>query len=141
MKKQKDWDSLSYEENLSMDFIMENRDKLNFEGILFNYKFNEDQLEEIIPYFTDSCWGILTQNNPLSESFMTKHSDKIEWNSVWDCQIVSEKFTVRNIAKINWYSLSISDNIKNFSQEFLEDHSSSIYWNYVKGIELQIVKK
>lgn len=106
--------------------------------VLFDIDFSENELENLIPYFDERCWNIISEHQKLSEAFILKHKDNICWDLIWN-QDLSEKFTKDNIHLVNWYNLSCSNNLKKYSIEFLKEHEGSIYWTYVKGIERKII--
>jgi hypothetical protein len=65
---------------------------------------------------------------PLSEAFIEKHSDKINWRCIWMYQNLSESFIEKHSDKVNWYNVS---RCQKLSEEFIEKHLDNLDWEWV----------
>lgn len=80
--------------------------------------------EEFIRKFSDKVdWRAITTYQTLSEDFIIEFSDKISWFRVGNYQKLSENFIRENSHKLSWYDISIYQIL---SDEFIEEFSDRI---------------
>jgi hypothetical protein len=92
-----EWRSISVFQNLSLDFIRDFKDKLDWLQIYKNQELTEDFIEEMDH---KTYWDVITSHQKyLSEQFIERHSNEINFN--W-----------KNIRRYQ----------KNVSKEFIDKH-------------------
>ena len=88
---------------------------------LIRKKYSEKELEDNIKFFSDYDLEVISYYQNLSEEFIEKHSDKLDWYYISSQQNLSEEFIRKHIDKINTYSLMnnnyISRELKNQIKE------------------------
>ena len=74
-----DWENISWQQELSEEFITKFQDKVNWWRISEYQKLSE----EFISKFQEHVdWWCITRYQKLSEEFMTKFQDKVYWYNV-----------------------------------------------------------
>jgi hypothetical protein len=69
--------------------------------------------ENFIEKYSDKVdWKFISIFQKLSESFMENHSDKIDWKYISIYQTLSESFIDKYADKLNWYYVPRHQNIK-----------------------------
>ncbi len=61
----------------------------------------------------------------LSEEFIERHADKVNWNYISYHQKLSEEFIERNVDKVNWEYISIRQKL---SEGFIERYADRVDW-------------
>ncbi len=81
--------------------------------ILTKYRLDDDILNIIIDNYGFSCCckNNISKCQTLSESFMTKHSNKLNWNHISRYQKLSLSFIEANSKLIRWDELSYNKNL------------------------------
>ena len=64
----------------------------------------------------------------LSEPFIEKYQDKINWFSVSKYQVLSEPFIEKYKDKVNWYSISL---FQKLSETFIEKYQDKLSWHRI----------
>src|SRR5574343_1752697 len=64
----------------------------------------------------------------LSEEFIEKYSDKINWHHISEFQKLSEKFIEKHCNKVNWWYIS---QYQKLSEEFIEKHFDNVDWKCI----------
>jgi hypothetical protein len=64
----------------------------------------------------------------LSEEFMEKNSDNLDWFDISRYQKLSEEFIERHSDKLNWFDISICQKL---SEEFIEKYSDKVDWDWI----------
>ena len=65
----------------------------------------------------------------LSEEFIEKHSDKLDWRDISWSQKLSEKFIEKHSNKIDWKEIS---EYQNLSEEFIKEMKSQFNTDLLK---------
>ena len=80
---------LSYRDNLTIDYVRNHRDELNWKDICTNLTLTEDFIRE----FKDKVdWKEISYYQVLSENFIREFKDKVDWEMISMSQILSEDF-------------------------------------------------
>ena len=87
------------------------------EGWWIEFVENELDIEDL--------WYFISRHQILSESFINKHSNKVNWFFISLCQELSESFIERYIDKVNWNMISCEQKL---SEEFIERHYDKVSW-------------
>jgi len=88
-KEKRFWETVSYHQNLSEDFIREFQDKLSWGDISSGQILSEGFIIE----FQDKVdWDIISLNQKLSEDFIREFKDKVNWGCISDRQMLSKDF-------------------------------------------------
>ena len=64
----------------------------------------------------------------LSEEFIERHRDEVDWNAVSEHQELSEKFIEKFKDRVNWEAISIYQRL---SEEFIERHADRVDWFHI----------
>ena len=56
-------------------------------------------------------WGFISYYQTLSEKFIEQHKDKIDWYLISERQKLSEKFILKYKNKLNWQKLTMNENL------------------------------
>ena len=119
-----DWKSISKNQRLSSDFIIEFEDKLDWNYISKHQKLSED----LIRMFKNKVnWYCVSRYQNLSEEFIIEFSNRVDWEWITRSQNLSEKFILNNYRKVVWYWI-INDNTKKYSKEFIEKFKKKVGW-------------
>jgi hypothetical protein len=83
------------------------------EKMLKTFYFSDDILDELSKSFISELeWMILTENQILSEAFMTKHSDYVDWVMIASWQKFSEQFFYDNYLNLSSWIYLVLENDK-----------------------------
>ena len=107
-----DWDELSaYSEKVfTLTEIRLFRRKINWLLYLMHHKdcfAREIEIEMASKYFSKPSWFLLLTKYTVSEEFLEKHKDEINWRNVLAHQPVSETFLMEHCNYWNIYSNDI----------------------------------
>lgn len=98
-------------------------DKTEWMNALIEANLPENFIENHMGKLIDACgaafWKILPERQVLSENFIAKYADKIDWHVVSFYQVLSEDFIDRNYDKVDWNSISSGQDL---SEKFIEKH-------------------
>ena len=90
---------------------------------------NQKLSEEFIDKYKDKVdWFWVSKYQTLSEKFIEKHSDKIDWFWVSKYQTLSEGFIEKYKDKIDWFYIS---QYQKLSEEFIEKYCDKVDWDYI----------
>jgi len=64
----------------------------------------------------------------LSERFIEKHEDRVNWNWISTYQRLSEEFIEKHKDRVNWNCIS---QYQKLSEEFIEKHEDRVNWNWI----------
>ena len=67
-------------------------------------------------------------NQALSEPFIEKYKDKVDWTYISMYQKLSESFIEKYKDKVDWTYISIYQKL---SEEFIEKYQNKVYWAYI----------
>lgn len=70
-----DWEFICGEEQLSLDFIREFKDKVFWCDLIWNRPFTEREIEEFKDYLKN-YWYLISLNQNISHEFLDKWKDK-----------------------------------------------------------------
>lgn len=94
-----DWKSIS-RQKISINFIHEHREKLDWDWLLRYKQFPEGFIVEHLNYIHD--WGVLVSSQELSEDFLWDFRDIIDWDRVRYRKYLSIEFLRKAVDYINW---------------------------------------
>ena len=87
---------------------------------------HEELSEEFMIRHADELdWVAVGWNQTLSESFIEKFADKLNWDTICITQILSEEFIEKFSDKVNWATISAIDFL---SEEFMARHADQLDW-------------
>ena len=79
--------------------------------------------------FAEMNWEQISQQYKyLSEDFIEKYADKIDWSAISICQKLSEDFIDKHTNKVYWSAISIYQKL---SEDFIDKHTDRVYWDYI----------
>lgn len=149
-----DWEKVSKKDNLSHNFIVKYKKYINWCSIINNKhydekiiakcidfvpintlissrKLSEDFIEKyIIP--KNIFWSCISKYQILSESFMDKYKDKLNWDIMLISQAMSENFILSHIEYINWGLLSTYKKTQ-LSVDFLLKYKDKLNWDEISA--------
>jgi len=154
-----DWDDIFVNYDLSSQFIEENWHNFDWVNIFFYKKIIENLIERIdfenlkidklifknkntnmiqLPpqEYLKGWWGFVSQQVKLSEDFMIKYQDYLDWHLITNSQPLTEEFIRKMIHKINWDMLSYWHNI---SEDFIREFQEKLNWEIM--LECRIFSK
>lgn len=149
-----DWNKISKKDNLSYNFITKYKKYIDWYSIINNIHYNEKIIAkciDCIPLYTlitsrklsedfiekyivttDRHWNEISQYQILSESFMDKYKDKLNWDSMIISQSMSEEFIISHIYYINWKLLSTYKR-DYLSSDFLLKYKDKVNWDIISN--------
>ena len=129
-------------------------------NLFVNEKLDEDILEKYVGYFDEfyrfekivcnevpedwwiefienefgieELWYYISKFQDLSEKFIERHFDKIDWNCISEYQKLSEGFIDRHSKKLNWNFISIHQKL---SEGFIAKHADKVDWFYISRFQ------
>lgn len=93
----KELQHMSYGSDLSLSFIRQHANDLDWKGICKFSKLPEDFIEEFIRKIN---WQALCESQDLSEEFVSKYSNKVCWFRILRRRQYSKEFYIKNLSKI-----------------------------------------
>lgn len=87
-----DWEKLSANYDFSVDMLRIYSHRVKWCYILKRKLFSEDFLREMVQYFDQGCWGVVSKCQILSQEFIHDFSEKVDWENVLLYQNVNMKF-------------------------------------------------
>ena len=85
--------------------------------------------EEFIDRFNDKVdWRLISRNQALSEPFIEKYQDKVVWSSISRNQPLSEPFIEKYKDKVDWAYISM---FQKLSESFIEKYKDKVDWTYI----------
>ena len=94
------------------------------EEIIDIEKFFDDNISKS-DYIIRYDLGVLSINQKLSELFIEKHCDKVNWYLISKYQTLSEEFIEKHKDKVYWYNIS---RYQTLSEDFIEKHCDEVDW-------------
>ena len=73
-------------------------------------------------------WDKISMSQKLSEIFIEKHSEKVNWDRISTFQKLSETFIAKYADKIDWYYTSMGQKL---SEKLIEKHSDKVDWDII----------
>ena len=146
------WNEISKNKELSDEFILEYKDKLNFELLCDSIKLSEDMIRQLDEYvdwniiskyykpFTAEFYiqykdklnwfNVCNNNRCLSESVIEECSEFMDWCALSECVKLTEDFVRKHEDKISWNNLSGNLECK-FSLDFISEYKDKWNWYYI----------
>jgi ribosomal protein S17E len=89
--------------------------------------------ESFIDKYADKVdWGFISPFARLSESFIEKHQDKVVWSDISAFQFLSEQFIEKHKDKIDWCCLDQNLHIEQtLSEQFIEKYKDKLNWTWI----------
>lgn len=118
------WRVISETQNLSESFIEEFKKDVCWPFISHYQSLSEEFIEKWankLIYENSKIWT----HQKLSEAFLNRHIEAIDWTAISFSQKLSETFIDAHADKLNW--LAISEN-QDISEDFIEMYWSKIWW-------------
>ena len=126
------WSIIIQYQKLSESFIEEEKNKKRFDlyKTICHQKLSEPFIEKLVEenLFNDGAWNLVSAYQILSEPFMEKYQDKINWFSISKYQVLSEPFIEKYIDKLNLDYISKNQKL---SETFIEKFQDKVDWNNI----------
>ena len=91
-----------------------------------NFDYSKPMTESFIEKHHDKVnWSDIFRFQKLSESFIEKYQDKVFWYSISKYQKLSESFIEKYEDKVNWYNNS---KYQKLSESFIEKYEDKVNW-------------
>lgn len=112
--------------NLTSDMVLKYKDKLNMQNLWSHVQLSEDALDELSKnkYNIKDCAYL----SKLSEEFIDRHKDELNWNYVSSFQKLSEEFIESHLDYVDWGCIS---SYQKLSEEFIEKYANKIDWKFI----------
>ena len=114
---------------------MENALKIANEILGTNYEFwnllscHEDLTEDFIRKFADKVdWYCISEYQHLSEDFIREFADKVNWCPISIYQHLSEEFIREFADRVNWICIS---EYQYLSEDFIREFKDRVDWFYI----------
>ena len=117
--------NVSQYQQLSLDFIKEFQNKVNWESISSRQKMSEEFLKE---FKHKIYWDKISIFQKLSENFIREFQDEVSWNCVSKYQKLSENFIRESQDKIDWTYIS---KYQKLSENFIREFKDKVNWYYI----------
>ena len=85
-------------------------------------EFIEDHLKELDK---GCCWGEVAAFQRLSEEFIDRYADRLDWSLLFQFQKLSEEFLERNVDRLCWAVLCADQDL---SEAFMDKHADKLDW-------------
>lgn len=124
-----DMDKILQNQKLSLGFIETHKHRTDF---WYYLSFNPYLTEEILETFSEKWrWDMLVDFVPLSESFIEKHQNKLdwtEWNSIFRKQKLSLSFVQKYEEQMDFFALSMNPFL---TEDILTYYEEQLGWAHV----------
>jgi len=134
-KNEVNWTCVSVSQKLSEPFIEKFRSKINW---WVKMRIGEDVYDYISNKITkNGMWvsgkevdweDINSGNSILSEQFIERFQDKLDWGTVSRYQKLSEPLIERVKDKVDWEYISI---FQKLSEPFIEKFAANVHWGFI----------
>ena len=88
--------------NISIEFIREFQDKVDWWEISCLQLLNEDLIRE---FRNRVCWKAISYHQKLSEKIIREFKDNVYWDFIFERIILSKSFIIEFIDKVNWNTI------------------------------------
>ncbi|ALN97805.1 tryptophan repeat gene family protein [Bacillus phage vB_BpuM-BpSp] len=95
----------------------------NWDTILSQYSKLEPIIELYIEKFNKSHWILISGGQDLSEKFIEKYKDKIEWTRFSQFSILDESIIEKYCDLVDWWCISTYQNL---SEEFIKKYFNKL---------------
>lgn len=89
---------------------------------------NWNNIKEEDINFTEEEWITISSYQYLSEAFIKKHKDKVNWGYISANQTLSEAFIEKYKDRVSWNYISI---FQKLSEDFMEKYEDRVSWYYI----------
>ncbi len=141
-------DRIAEQNRLVMDKINSIKDDINndIKTICKEYNIEYNEANPIdfvkkIEKFDSICWSGIPNRIKLSESFIRKFQDKLDWCYISADQELSEDFIREFQNKVIWGNISIRQKL---SEKFIEEFADKVNWTYIflrQNVSLDFMEK
>ena len=111
------WDKVSQQTELPIEFIREYKDYLNWSHICKCQTLTEDLIDEFAFRLTYTNWRYISEYQKLSEKMIAKYANKVDWYYITLHQKLSPAFIKRFQDEIHWEKLA---GRKKLSEQFIK---------------------
>lgn len=73
-------------------------------------------------------WGAISLNPNISEIFIEKYANKVNWTSVSAIHKLSEDFIERHADKVDWEYISLNQTL---SEKIIEKYANKVDWSCI----------
>ena len=73
-------------------------------------------------------WIYISMRQHLSEDFIGKHADEVDWNYISVHQKLPEDFIGKHADEVDWIYIS---KYQKLSKDFIEKYADKVNWNYI----------
>lgn len=88
--------------------------------------------EEFIRKYKDHVdWKDVSTFQILSEEFIREFSGRVDWECIAECQVLSEEFIREYVDHLDWRTISFSQKL---SEHFIEEFEHLVHWD---GVSMQ----
>jgi len=95
----------------------------------FNRLSEKHLSENFIRKFQDKLdWNSISEFQNLSENFIREFQDKLDWNSISEFQKLSENFIREFQNKVNWFYIS---EFQKLSENFIREFQDKVNWFFI----------
>jgi len=77
-------------------------------------------------------WDCISKYQKLSEEFIERNKDLVNWDWISKYQKLSEEFIERNKDLVNWDWISMYQKL---SEEFIERNKDLVYWDWISQFQ------
>ena len=77
-------------------------------------------------------WYWISEYQKLSEEIIERHADEVDWDWISEYQKLSEKFIERYADEIDWKYISMYQKL---SEEFIEKHADEVDWYWISACQ------
>lgn len=136
-------------QKLPQDLIINNRPDFDIFMLCTFQNLTEDFIEGNIWSFNEMCWDMISKYQILSEYFIAKYIDVLNWSSIIECQNLTEKFILNNSKKFNknWiykkkeikvksrvFNFNLPDDLRDYLKNKSIENKSTISQNIINLI-------
>lgn len=111
--------------NIDIDFVRDNKDKIDWDDIALKNILTEDIIREFQENFD---WFAISDTQKLPEDLIAKHISQVDWYSISRKQVLSESFIDKYKDYVNWHEISSNQSL---SEEFIERYADKLDWGGV----------
>ena len=118
--------------NKIIDLLLkENPSEFTLTRIILTQNLNDYYLEKIINKFVDNkeqvsnvIWESISQC-AISEEFISKYKDNLNWESLTRYNLLSEEFLKNNLKRLDWWNISFYQKL---TEDFIIENRANLEW-------------
>jgi len=93
------------------------------------FDYLKPMTESFIEKYKDKVdWVYISSYQKLSEGFIEKFKDRVDWFHISRTQKLSESFIEKYKNKVNWICISTNQKL---SESFIKKHKNKVNWNFI----------